>query len=572
MAGAIQPQAPTLLSDPSGSILSRTYRSLQITDTKSPIANQQSIVQGNRASTIKFDVAPEADSPSFTGGASPTLTPGAVYSLGIDGLSSPIRLAGKSIIGKSSADIASLMADRLTQLAPQRSLVGSALTLPSDLTQGSFSITIDGVQSIINFTRSRDAQTGNALANGTFTVSGDKRISVSMVPADPNDPNGAQKIILALPKSLSTTQQKISIAGSDAEIFGLTKDGVSEQILAAKSTTSNLESIQSILNEQFPSLTGSVSLTDDSRVLITRPVSGALSSLSLFPLSTTSEASRNAMSAIGFVGSDLTLSVSDKALTLTSQIIVPADSVPNLTDTSETVSRVGHKVTIASTQDGGSIPEDLLVSVQQNDQSGLRALAATYDKATSRINPVMPDIEAEVTDNGFVNLYALKLDASGNLLRDTKGSPQRGDLIAQRRFQSGIPIDYMGAQFVIDGNAAVGDTFRITTDPARTGDNRNALALIDIGRSDLLDKGSGTFADIYAAAVSKIGSSTQAAKTSASAAKTVADNVAAAYDSATGVNLDAEAAELIKLQQAYSACAQIVSTARDMFQMILKAF
>ena len=148
----------------------------------------------------------------------------------------------------------------------------------------------------------------------------------------------------------------------------------------------------------------------------------------------------------------------------------------------------------------------------------------------------------------------------------------RSDLIAQRSYRPGIPLTYMGTQFVIDGNAATGDLFRVTTDPSRTGDNRNALALIDIGRSDLLDKGSGSFADIYAAAVSKIGSSTQAAKTSASAAKTVADNVAAAYDSATGVNLDTEAAELIKLQQAYSACAQIVTTARDMFEMILKAF
>jgi flagellar hook-associated protein 1 FlgK len=233
---------------------------------------------------------------------------------------------------------------------------------------------------------------------------------------------------------------------------------------------------------------------------------------------------------------------------------------------------VGHKVTISSLQDGGTIPEDLLVSIQQNSLTGARTIAATYEKSVVRTNPVIPDIEAEIADNGLVKLYALRTDASGAVLRDAKGNPLRGDLLAQRSYQPGIPVDYMGAQFIIDGNAVLHDRFRITTDPARTGDNRNALALIDIGRSDLLGKGSGTFADIYASAVSKIGSSTQAAKTSAVAAKTVADNVAAAYDSATGVNLDAEAAELIKLQQAYSACAQIVSTARDMFQMILKAF
>jgi flagellar hook-associated protein FlgK len=649
MDGATLPQAPTLSSDSSGTILSRSYRSLQITDVKSPIANQLAISSGMRTSTIKFDIAPEADNPKIIGSASPTLAPGAVYSLSVDGLASPIRLAGKSIIGKTSADIAAMMADRLTQSAPQRAIVGTAVTLPSDLTTASFSITINGVQSTVDFSRSRDAQTGNALPGGTFSVrsisanpsnkgtataSFDKssaatngagpyqaifsqaenawkivnlktgeyakgtssasldgikvnfsgtpsdgdtfRIgddpTISMVPADSTNPTGPQKLILSLPKSLSTTLPPLSISGSDAAQFGLIANGLSEQIISTKPTTSDLATAQSTLNTQFAIPTGSVSLTDDGRVMITRPLSGSLSSLNLTDLSTNTAAHRDAMSEIGFAGSDLTLSVSNKTLSLTSKVAVVDGSTPNLTDTSATVSRVGHKVTIASAQAGGAIPEDLLVSMHQGDQNGPITLASTYDKAITRRNPVMPDIEADVTGDGIVSLYALQTDASGNLLHDTNGAPLRGDLIAQRTYRPGIPVDYMGAQFVIDGNASVGDKFRITTDPSRTGDNRNALALIDIGRSDLLNKGSGTFADIYSAAVSKIGSSTQAAKTSASAAKTVADNVAAAYDSATGVNLDTEAAELIKLQQAYSACAQIVSTARDMFQMILKAF
>jgi flagellar hook-associated protein FlgK len=571
MAGAVQPEAPTLSADSSGTILSRSYRSLNITDSTSPIANQQSLTDGVRTSAIKFDVTSQSDSPSFTQGSSPTLTPGAVYSLAIDGLSSPIRLAGKSIMGKTSAEIASLMADRLTQLAPQRSLVGSAVTLPDNLATSSFTIGIDGVQSTVTFTRSRNDITGDALWGGTFSVSGDPRLSVSFVPADSSDPEGAQKLIIALPKSLSTTPPVISISGDDVSKFGLVANGMSEQIIASKTTSSDLATIQATLNAQFGLSSDAVSLTDDDRVLITKSLSGSLTSLGLTDLSTATESNRDEMTAIGFSGSDLTLSLSGNTLSLSSKV-VSNSATPNLTDTSETVSRVGHKLTIASTQIDGTIPEDLLISLQQNDLTGTRSLAATYDKVMDRINPLIPDLEVDVTDDGIVSLYALKLDSSGALLRDENGDYIKGDLIAKRAYQSGIPVEYMGAQFVIDGNAVVGDRFRITTDASRTGDNRNALALIDIGRSDLLNNGSGTFADIYAAAVSKIGSSAQAAKTSASAAKTVADNVAAAYDSATGVNLDAEAAELIKLQQAYSACAQIVSTARDMFDMILRAF
>ncbi len=571
MTGAIQPEAPTLSADSSGTILSRSYRSLNITDSTSPIANQQSLTDGVRTSAIKFDVTPQSDSPSLTQGSSPTLTPGAVYSLAIDGLSSPIRLAGQSIMGKTSTEIASLMADRLTQLAPQRSLVGSAVTLPDDLATSSFTIGINGVQSTVTFTRSRNDLTGNALWGGTFSVSGDPRLSVSLVPANSSDPEGAQKLIIALPKSLSTTPPVISISGDDVSTFGLVANGMSEQIIASKTTSLDLASIQTTLNAQFGFTSDAVSLTDDDRVLITKSLSGSLTSLGLTDLSTATESNRDEMTTIGFSGSDLTLSLSGNTLSLSSKV-VSNGATPNLTDTSETVSRVGHKLTIASTQIDGTIPEDLLISLQQNDLTGTRSLAATYDKAMDRINPLIPDLEVDVTDDGIVSLYALKLDSSGALIRDENGDYIKGDLIAKRSYQSGIPVDYMGAQFVIDGNAVVGDRFRITTDASRTGDNRNALALIDIGRSDLLNNGSGTFADIYAAAVSKIGSSAQAAKTSASAAKTVADNVAAAYDSATGVNLDAEAAELIKLQQAYSACAQIVSTARDMFDMILRAF
>jgi flagellar hook-associated protein FlgK len=290
-------------------------------------------------------------------------------------------------------------------------------------------------------------------------------------------------------------------------------------------------------------------------------------------LASTNSALKAQMTNIGFVGSDLTVNRSGSTLSLTSSVVPSTgETLKTLADTSQTVSRVGHKVSITSTVDGAPIPEDLLVAVQGHDATGVRKMAARFDPDTVRQNPTMPDIEVEVTDTNEISIYAIKLDSNGQAQLDASGAPMRGDLLAKRTYQPGVPISYLDSSFVIDGNAATGDLFRVTTDPTRTGDNRNALAMIDIGSSDLLGKGSGAFRDIYAAAVSKIGSSSQAAKTAASSAKTVADNVAAAYDSATGVNLDTEAAELIKLQQAYTACAQIVSTARDMFEMILKAF
>ena len=44
-----------------------------------------------------------------------------------------------------------------------------------------------------------------------------------------------------------------------------------------------------------------------------------------------------------------------------------------------------------------------------------------------------------------------------------------------------------------------------------------------------------------------------------------------ARDSISGVNLDEEAADMLRLQQAYQAASQLISTADTMFQTILGA-
>ena len=59
--------------------------------------------------------------------------------------------------------------------------------------------------------------------------------------------------------------------------------------------------------------------------------------------------------------------------------------------------------------------------------------------------------------------------------------------------------------------------------------------------------------------------------TAAGAAKQASD-LKSAFEAKTGVNLDTEASDLIRYQQAYSAAAQVVMAARDMFSTILKSF
>jgi flagellar hook-associated protein 1 FlgK len=129
----------------------------------------------------------------------------------------------------------------------------------------------------------------------------------------------------------------------------------------------------------------------------------------------------------------------------------------------------------------------------------------------------------------------------------------------------------MGSSFTFKGNAELDDTFSISTDPDRTGDNRNGLLLAELQTKDALGPDSGTFQEIYSVEIAKLGATSQAANTATQSSKSLALNLQSAFAEATGVNLDVEAAELLKFQQAYQACAQVISTARDLFDAILRA-
>jgi flagellar hook-associated protein 1 FlgK len=58
-------------------------------------------------------------------------------------------------------------------------------------------------------------------------------------------------------------------------------------------------------------------------------------------------------------------------------------------------------------------------------------------------------------------------------------------------------------------------------------------------------------------------------KTLADAKLAIRDGAVAARDAVSGVNLDHEATELLRFQQAFSASSRVIQVARDIFQSIL---
>jgi hypothetical protein len=204
-------------------------------------------------------------------------------------------------------------------------------------------------------------------------------------------------------------------------------------------------------------------------------------------------------------------------------------------------------------RDVGDVPP---VSVAQtNDISTVkRSLIASYPTDLSRTNPVTPDFTVKVVAPGKVELF----------------DKTSGVSLATRNYTVGQPVEYLGMSFTIDGDASVGDTYSVITDPTRTGDNRNAVLLTALQGKDALGENSGTFQDIYAAMSTQLSSTAQAANDTSTSSQAAVASLQSAYDGKTGVSLDTEAANLLRFQQAYQASAEVINTAKALFDAIYK--
>jgi len=157
------------------------------------------------------------------------------------------------------------------------------------------------------------------------------------------------------------------------------------------------------------------------------------------------------------------------------------------------------------------------------------------------------------------------------------------------------PFIVDGLRLEIAGGAAAGDRFQIRptrsgssamslliSNPreiaaaapaaaAAPGDNSNALLLAGLQSGQTMENGSTNFQGAYGQLISKLGTQTLSAQVTAEAQDALLLQAQESRDTLSGVNLDEEAADLIRFQQAYQAIAQVISVANSTFQTLLSA-
>lgn len=138
-------------------------------------------------------------------------------------------------------------------------------------------------------------------------------------------------------------------------------------------------------------------------------------------------------------------------------------------------------------------------------------------------------------------------------------------------FAPGDAISANGWSLTLSGPPQAGDQFSVAPTASGSGDNRNARALAGIAQQTLLDGGRSSLSQANAALVTQTGAVTQQVASAKAAAEAVQAQNQGERDALSGVNLDEEAANLIRYQQAYQAAAQVIATASTVFDTLLAA-
>jgi len=202
----------------------------------------------------------------------------------------------------------------------------------------------------------------------------------------------------------------------------------------------------------------------------------------------------------------------------------------------------------------GKVPDDLQVFVTGE---GKASVAASFSGQPS-------DPQQKLRAQNLIVLfdtpshYTIKDGATGTIL-------------AERNYDASVltpVVNYQGLAIQFTRAPDVGDVFEIDGNHDGLGSNENMLVMADLARKGVI--GNKSFSDSYIDQVNTVGNAAQQAKITQQALTVVNDQAKQSRDKVSGVNLDDEAADLIRFQQAYQAAAKSLQISGQLFDSIVQ--
>lgn len=200
--------------------------------------------------------------------------------------------------------------------------------------------------------------------------------------------------------------------------------------------------------------------------------------------------------------------------------------------------------------------------------------AASANMQTSLENgmPVKLVYDAPVGSSQGYTLY----DSSGNSIGTGSIVPGQSNKVTATIAANppGVPTAF-SFEMTLAGSPAAGDSLSIDFNANGTNDNRNALAVLDLQTANTVAVSGNNGMSLttsYSSLIETVGAKTNQAQLDASATEAILNQATTSQQSLSGVNLDEEAANLIKFEQYYTAASQIIQVARTTFDTLINSF
>ncbi|WP_351010633.1 flagellar hook-associated protein FlgK [Shewanella sp. S1-58-MNA-CIBAN-0166] len=209
------------------------------------------------------------------------------------------------------------------------------------------------------------------------------------------------------------------------------------------------------------------------------------------------------------------------------------------------------------------------LKVVMTDPKGIAAAGPTLTSASTNLGNTSVSLNSmDSTVAGFQvgSTITFKLDTT---LNTYQAFTSVGVSLGPSATYTGNNINAFGMDFDITGS---GTSNSFTFDLAfAEGNNNNAVEMAKLSDVKLMNNGTGTLTSVFENTKLDIGSQTKSAEVRVGSASAIYQQAYDRVQSESGVNLDEEAANLLRFQQSYQAAARIMSTAQTIFDTLLSS-
>ncbi|MCB1984738.1 MAG: flagellar hook-associated protein FlgK [Burkholderiales bacterium] len=185
---------------------------------------------------------------------------------------------------------------------------------------------------------------------------------------------------------------------------------------------------------------------------------------------------------------------------------------------------------------------------------------ATISQGSINPLPIDPDLQQPVAIT-FHSPYDGQFDVTGV----GAGLPANNQV-----FTDSADITFNGWTVQISGTPAAGDVFTIEPNNNGNADNRNALLLAELQTQNTMAGGTASFQAAYGQMVSLIGNKTRELEITSKAQANLVAQTEQSIEAISGVNLNEEAANLLRYQHAFQASSKVIEISSTLFDSILR--